>query len=97
MSTVNVERVGPAMSPGKKLSTTTLTGRNGILCRYFYFSMSLLLAAIVVAGFKRTVNENLFHPAVPRPFILWIHASAFAGWVIFFICQSMLARIHKVS
>ena len=47
--------------------------------------MSLLLAAIVVAGFKRTVNENLLHPAVPRPFILWIHASAFTAWVIFFI------------
>jgi len=68
------------MSPGEKLPTTSLTGRNGILCRYFYFAMSLLLAAIVVVGFKRTVNENLFHPAVPRPFILWIHASAFTGW-----------------
>ncbi len=97
MSTVNVERVGPALSPEKKLSTTTVTGRNGILCRYFYFSMSLLVAAIVVAGFKRTVNANLFHPAVPRPFILWIHAAAFAGWVIFFICQSTLVRIHRVS
>jgi FtsH-binding integral membrane protein len=97
MSTVNVERVRPAMSREKKLSTTALTGRNGILCRYFYFAMSLLMAAIVVAGFNRTVNENLFHPAVPRPFILWIHGAAFAGWVIFFICQSTLVRIRKVS
>jgi hypothetical protein len=97
MSTVNLERVGPAISPAKKLGTTSLTGRNGILCRYFYFAMSLLLAAIVVAGFKRTVNDNLFHPAVPRPFILWIHASAFTAWAIFFICQSALVRIHKVS
>jgi hypothetical protein len=97
MSTVNAEPVGPAMSPEKKLSTTTLSGRNGIVHRYFYVSMSLLLAAIVVAGFKRTGNDNLFHPGVPRPFILWIHASAFAAWVIFFICQSTLVRIHKVS
>ncbi len=97
MSTVNLARVGPAMSPGEKLRTTSLTGRNGILCRYFYFAMSLLLAAIVVVGFKRTVDENLFHPAVPRPFILWIHASAFTGWAIFFICQSALVRIRKVS
>ena len=73
MSTVNVERVGSVMSPEKKLTTTTFTGRNGILCRYFYFAMSLLLAAIVVDGFS-DVNANLFHPAVPRPFILWIHA-----------------------
>jgi FtsH-binding integral membrane protein len=73
-----------------------MTIRNGILNRYFYFSMSLLLAAIVVVGFSRTVNENLFHPAVPRPFILWIHGTAFAGWVAFFIFQSTLIRIHKV-
>jgi hypothetical protein len=39
----------------------------------------------------------LFHPAVPRPFILWIHASAFTGWAIFVICQSALVRIRKVS
>jgi hypothetical protein len=97
MSTVNVERVRPAGSPQKKVSATTFSGRNGILCRYFYFAMSLLLAAIVVSGFKRTVNDNLFHPAVPRPFILWIHGTAFAGWVIFFIGQSTLVRIRKVS
>jgi hypothetical protein len=97
MSTVNAEPVRAAVSPEKKLSRTTFTGRNGILCRYFYFAMSLLLAAIVVSGFKRTVNDNLFHPAIPRPFILWIHASAFAGWVIFFICQSALVRVHKVG
>jgi hypothetical protein len=97
MSTVNAEPVRAVLSPEKKLSATTFTGRNGILCRYFYFAMSLLVAALVVAGFKRTVNGNLFHPAVPRPFILWIHASAFAGWVIFFIGQSTLVRVHKVS
>jgi len=97
MSTVKVERVRPAVRPEKKLSATTLTGRNGILQRYFYFAMSLLLAAIVVAGFSRTINDNLFHPAIPRPFILWIHAAVFAGWVILFTGQSTLVRVHKVS
>jgi hypothetical protein len=97
MSTVNVERVGPAIRPEKKMGTTTFTGRNGLVCRYFYFVMSLLLAAIVISGFRRTVNENLFHPAIPRPFILWIHASAFTAWVIFFISQSALVRVRKVS
>ena len=97
MSTVNVERVGAVLSPEKKLSTTTVAGRNGLVQRYFYFAMSLLMAVIVFSGFKRTVNENLLHPAVARPFILWIHGAAFAGWVIFFICQSTLVRIRKVS
>jgi hypothetical protein len=97
MSTVSAERVGPVITPQKKLSALALTGRNGMVHRYFYFAMSLLFAGIVVVGFKRTVNHNLFHPAVPRPLILWFHGAAFAGWVIFFICQSTLVRIRKVS
>ena len=97
MSIVKAEPVGLAIGPEKKLSLTTVAGLNGLVHQYFYFAMSLLLAAIVVEGFKRTVNDNLFHPAVPRPFILWIHASAFAGWVIFFIGQSALVRVRKVG
>ncbi len=97
MSTVSAERVGPAATPQKKLNTLTLTGRNGLVQRYFYFAMSLLFAGIVVDGFKKTVNQNLFHAAIPRPTILWFHGAAFAGWVIFFILQSSLVRVHKVS
>jgi hypothetical protein len=97
MSTINVERVGAVVAPENKINPLAVTGRNGIVHRYFYFAMSLVLAVIVVSGFKRTVNDNLFHPAVPRPFILWIHGAAFAGWVIFFISQSTLVRIRKVS
>ncbi|HTW31776.1 MAG TPA: hypothetical protein VMD76_08865 [Candidatus Sulfotelmatobacter sp.] len=47
--------------------------------RYFYFSMSLLFATLVVWGFSRTINSNLFHAAPPRPLLLWIHGTAFAG------------------
>ncbi|HEX6772468.1 MAG TPA: hypothetical protein VF126_10620 [Acidobacteriaceae bacterium] len=72
-------------------------GRYRLLDKYFYFAMSLLIAAIVVAGFSRTVNQNLFHPPVPRPFILWIHAAAFSLWVVFYILQSALVRVHKVK
>jgi hypothetical protein len=97
MSTINAEPVGAVAVPEKKVGPLTLTGRNGIVSRYFYFAMSLLVAGIVVTGFRRTVNGNLFHPTVPRPFILWIHAATFVAWVIFFIFQSTLVRIHKVS
>ena len=97
MSTTNAERLGAAVVPEKRIGPLTLAGRNGIVHRYFYFAMSLLLAAIVVIGFKRTVNDNLFHPAVRRPFLLWIHGAAFASWVIFFIVQSTLVRVRKVS
>ena len=97
MSIVNAEHVRAVVVPEKKISPLTVTGRSGIVHRYFYFVMSLLMAVIVFSGFKRTVNENLLHPAVPRPLILWIHGAAFAGWVIFFICQSSLVRVRKVS
>jgi hypothetical protein len=59
--------------------------------------MSLLFAAIVIAGFSRTVNQNLLHPAVPRPFLLWIHAAAFTLWIVFYILQSALVRVRKVK
>ena len=95
MSTINSERLGPAIALGTK--SRALTGHNGLVQRYFYFAMSLLVAAIVADGFKRTVDANLFHPTVPRPFILWIHGAAFAGWVVFFIAQSTLVRVRKVS
>ncbi len=65
--------------------------------RYFYLCMSLLVAAIVVWGFSNTINDNLFHPAVPRPVILWFHAAAFSAWVAFFIFQSTLVRTHNVK
>jgi hypothetical protein len=79
------------------LPVVNTDGLKGWLNRYFYLAMSLLLAALVVTGFSRTINDNLFHPAVPRPFLLWIHGTAFASWVAFFIAQSTLVRIHKVS
>jgi hypothetical protein len=72
------------------------TGRNGLLDKYFYFAMSLLVAAIVIWGFSHSVNENLFRAAVPRPLLLWIHGAVFSGWVVFFIFQSALIRTHHV-
>jgi len=75
----------------------SLSGRNGLLDRYFYFAMSLLVAGIVVWGFSHSVNANLFHPAVPRPFLLWFHAAAFSGWVAFYMFQSALVRTRNVK
>jgi hypothetical protein len=76
---------------------SVLASRNGFLDRYFYFCMALLIAAIVAIGFSRTVNQNLLHPAIGRPRILWFHAGAFSGWVLFFILQSTLVRTRNVK
>jgi hypothetical protein len=64
--------------------------------KYFYFSMSLLIAAIVIYGFSHTVGGNLFHPAVPRPLLLAVHGACFSAWVVFFIFQTALVRTHNV-
>lgn len=78
-------------------SVPRFAGRNGLLDRYFYFAMSLLVAVIVVWGFSRTVEEKLFHPAVRPPFLLSIHAIVFGTWVLFYIFQSTLVRARRVQ
>lgn len=72
-------------------------GFRRFLDKYFYFTMSLLMAAIVVNGFGRTVDHVMLHPAVEPPAILWVHAAAFSGWVLFFIFQSALVRTGNVK
>ncbi len=74
-----------------------ILGRDGLVDRYFYFFLSLVVAGVVVAGFSQTVDRFLFHASPPRPVLLWIHAAAFSGWVVFFILQSALVRVRKVS
>jgi hypothetical protein len=59
--------------------------------------MGLLVAAVVIYGFSHTVDSNLFHAAPPRPWILWVHATLFSGWVGFFILQSGLVRTRNVA
>jgi hypothetical protein len=65
--------------------------------RYFYFFMSVLIAAAVTYGFSRTVDQNLIHPAVRRPALLWVHGIVFTAWLAFFILQSLLVRLHSVK
>lgn len=67
------------------------------LTRYFYLCMSLVFAALVVWGFSRTVVASLLRATPPRPLLLWFHGAAFSTWVVFFITQSALVRVHKVS
>ncbi len=77
---------------------SVFTGRNGLVDRYFYFCMALLIAAIVATGFSRTVNQNLCCiPPLHDREILWFHAGAFTGWVLFFIFQSTLVRTRNIK
>ena len=83
----------PRVQPGKTSGTGWL---RHLLDQYFYFLMSLLIAAVVVYGFSHTVSKNLIHPTIPRPFVLYLHAVVFSGWVVFFILQTTLVRTGNV-
>jgi hypothetical protein len=73
------------------------TKRFDLLDRYFYLWMSLLIVAVVVYGFSFTIGRNLFHPAVPRPSLLYFHAVVFSLWLVFLILQSTLIRTGNVG
>jgi hypothetical protein len=64
--------------------------------KYFYCFMSVFIAAVVFYGFSFTVNKNLIHPEMRRPWILWVHGIVFSGWLVFFILQSALVRARSV-
>ena len=87
--------VGVAARIEKEPSTANLL--KTFLSRHFYLCMSLVLAALVIAGFSRTVNSSLFHANPPRPLLLWIHGAVFSTWIAFFVAQSALVRARKVS
>ena len=92
---VSTRRVVPISGAHKE--TGTKSPIKEFVNRYFYFTMSLLIAAIVVWGFSHSINDSLFHPAIPRPFLLWVHGAAFAGWVVFYIFQSVLVRTRNIK
>jgi len=72
------------------------TRHSSLLDRYFYFGMSLLIAAVVIYGFSHTVDQFLIHATPIRPWILYLHGIVFSGWVFFLILQSTLIRTHNV-
>jgi hypothetical protein len=67
-----------------------------LLDKYFYFSMSLLIAVTVIYGFSHTIDHRLIHAVPRRPWLLYLHAAVFSGWVAFFILQSTLIRTRNV-
>jgi hypothetical protein len=77
-------------------SIKTHAGNRRFVDKYFYFTMSLLFGVIVVWGFSRTVNQSLFHAAIPRPLILWFHGAVFSLWIVFFVFQSALVRTRNI-
>ncbi|HTU51820.1 MAG TPA: hypothetical protein VMF56_14605 [Acidobacteriaceae bacterium] len=93
-TTTNLGRIELTTKPARARTVTAKPVR--LLQQYFYFFMSLLIAAIVVYGFSHTVEARLIHGVPRRPVLLWVHGVIFSGWVLFFIFQSLLVRTHNV-
>jgi hypothetical protein len=70
--------------------------RSRLFVKDFYLIMSLVIAVVVVYGFSHTVDQRLIHPSPTPPWILYLHATVFSGWVLFFILQSTLVRTRNV-
>lgn len=66
--------------------------------RWFYFGMAWLVLVVVVYGFGRGLDERLLHrpEAQPLPWVLHAHALVCTGWVVLFLMQSGLVRLHGV-
>jgi hypothetical protein len=76
-------RVAVLLSPAKMsskahaLPSQMTTKRGGFWREYFYFFMTLLIAATAVYGFSHTIDHNLIHRSPLPPFVLYIHAIVF--------------------
>ncbi len=74
-----------------------ITGRNGLIDRYFSLAMALFMTCITIYGFSFTARASLLQPTVPRPFLLWVHAVAFSAWIGLYILQSALVAGRNVA
>lgn len=73
-----------------------MPNRTSLFESYFYFVMSLVIAAVVIYGFSHTIHKKLIDAVPHRPLLLYIHGAVFFGWVLFFILQSALVRARAV-
>ena len=52
----------------------------------FYLGMSLVMAAVIIAGFSQTVPGD-FTDTPALPFLLHVHGAVFTLWVLLFVAQ----------
>jgi hypothetical protein len=88
---------GPSIAHPSQALGNRAESREGVLGDYFYLFMSLVIGTFVLYGFSQTAKEKLIHPAIGRPFVLYVHAALFSGWVLFFIFQTGLVRTGMVT
>ncbi len=63
----------------------------------FYFTMAVAIVVITIYGFAQTFGAKLEHPPYPRPWILYVHATVFPLFILWFLTQTVLARSANVA
>src|SRR5262249_16121500 len=53
-----------------------------------------------IYGFSQTITDNLVHPSIPRPALLYVHAAVFGAWMALYVFQTSLVasgnvRLHR--
>jgi hypothetical protein len=61
----------------------------------FYVGVSLLIVAIVLAGFMPSFVNMAVGP--PRPWFMHVHGAIFLGWLALLVCQAVLAARGKIA
>jgi hypothetical protein len=62
----------------------------------FYVGISLLITAIVIAGFAPQLYASLVL-GVERPWILHVHGAVYMGWLALLIAQTVLAARGRIA
>jgi hypothetical protein len=52
--------------------------------------MALIMVGDISYGFSQTIAENLIHPQVPPPSLLYLHAVVFSAWLALYVVQTGL-------
>lgn len=78
-------------------SASPLAGGVQPAARRFFLAMAILIAGVVVYGFSFTVGKRLLHAEPPKPWMVWVHAAVFFGWVGLFVAQTTLVSLRKLA
>jgi hypothetical protein len=70
---------------------------HGLHRRRFYIGVSVLMGIIAVAGFWPTYFGPLVNGTIEQPPLIHLHATVFAGWLVLFLAQAVLAATGRLS
>jgi len=66
--------------------------------RFFYAAMSVVAAAVIVAGFASTYGPKVLSGSPAVPIVIHLHAALFACWLGLFVAQTLLVmRGHVLA